>query len=142
MKPRYLVPAVCSAVLALTGTGVAHAGTVAGSATLVSDYVFRGVSQTNQDPAVQAGVEWAADNGFYVGTWGSNISWLSDLSADDFEISSSVESSMADTVAVRGSPVSIDISPKKPPAAVTATSPTASTATTRWSWPSASPGRC
>ena len=91
MQPRFVVPAIGILGFALIGTGVAHAGTVAGSATLVSDYVFRGVSQTNQDPAVQAGIEWAADSGFYVGSWGSNISWLSDLSTDDFDISSSVE---------------------------------------------------
>lgn len=80
------------AVLTLVAMGMAtaHAGT-SGSAALTSDYLFRGVSQTNQEPALQAGVEFAADSGFYVGMWGSNVSWLSDLSAAGFPVSSSVE---------------------------------------------------
>ena len=43
------------AALAAVPVAPAHAG-VSGSAALTSDYVFRGVSQTNGDPAVQAGV--------------------------------------------------------------------------------------
>src|SRR5690349_13174945 len=70
--------------------GLALAG-VSGTAALTSDYVFRGVSQTDRDPAIQAGVEFAFDNGWYLGTWGSNISWLSDLSTSAAPISSSVE---------------------------------------------------
>jgi len=71
----------------LFGAGYAHAGTT-GSVALTSDYVFRGVSQTNEDPALQGGIEYAHDSGFYVGAWGSNISWLSDIPGD---ISSSLE---------------------------------------------------
>lgn len=68
----------------------ARAGT-AGTVTLTSDYLFRGLSQTNQEPALQGGLEYAADSGFYVGTWGSNVSWLSDLSAAGVPVSSSLE---------------------------------------------------
>ena len=77
-------------LLALAPVCDAHAGTT-GSVTLTSDYLFRGVSQNNQDPALQAGLEYAADSGFYAGTWGSNISWLSDLSAAGIPVSSSLE---------------------------------------------------
>src|SRR5690606_13460451 len=66
------------------------AGELSGSATLTSDYVFRGLTQSNRDPAIQAGVEWA-DGGFYAGAWGSSISWLSDLSSVGVPVSSSVE---------------------------------------------------
>lgn len=68
----------------------AHAGT-SGNISLASDYVFRGVTQTNQDPALQGGIEYAADSGFYAGGWGSNISWLSDASTTLAPISSSLE---------------------------------------------------
>lgn len=47
--------------------------TVTGTAGLVSDYRFRGFSQTAEDPAVQAGITVTHDSGFYVGTWASNI---------------------------------------------------------------------
>lgn len=76
-------------LLALT-PAAAFAGT-SGSVALTSDYLFRGVSQTNQEPALQAGLEFATDSGFYVGTWGSNVSWLSDVSTPDAPISSSLE---------------------------------------------------
>jgi uncharacterized protein (TIGR02001 family) len=43
-----------------------------------SQYVFRGLTQTNEKAALQGGFDYANDNGFYVGTWLSNISWFSD----------------------------------------------------------------
>lgn len=39
----------------------------------VSDYTFRGISQTNEDPALQGGVDYGWANGLYVGAWGSNV---------------------------------------------------------------------
>ncbi len=44
---------------------------------LTSDYVFRGVSQTQNGPAIQGGFDYAHASGFYVGTWGSNVDWVS-----------------------------------------------------------------
>lgn len=48
--------------------------TVSGSAALVSDYRFRGVSQTDEEMAVQAGFTVTHESGAYVGTWASNLS--------------------------------------------------------------------
>ncbi|RTL55742.1 MAG: hypothetical protein EKK46_05820 [Rhodocyclaceae bacterium] len=45
---------------------------------VVSDYLFRGVSQTHGDAAIQGGIDYAFSNGFYVGTWASSISWVKD----------------------------------------------------------------
>lgn len=70
--------------------GHAQAGS-SGNLALTSDYVFRGISQSNQHPALQAGIEQAADNGLYVGAWGSNVSWLADTSSSAAPISSSLE---------------------------------------------------
>jgi uncharacterized protein (TIGR02001 family) len=44
-----------------------------GNLSLVSDYRFRGVSQTYNLPAVQGGFDLGHSAGFYVGTWGSNV---------------------------------------------------------------------
>jgi len=41
--------------------------------TLATDYVWRGISQTDENPAIQGGLDFSADNGFYIGTWGSNV---------------------------------------------------------------------
>ena len=38
-----------------------------------TDYVFRGVSQTDNGPAFQAGVTYSAPFGLYAGVWGSNV---------------------------------------------------------------------
>jgi len=54
----------------VTDTG---AITLSGSAAVVSDYRFRGVSLSGGDPAIQGGITATHDSGFYVGTWGSTI---------------------------------------------------------------------
>lgn len=46
---------------------------ISGSATIASDYRFRGVSQSDQELAVQAGITVAHESGLYVGTWASNL---------------------------------------------------------------------
>lgn len=45
---------------------------------LYSQYVFRGLTQTAYRPAIQGGADYSHSSGFYVGTWGSNINWLTD----------------------------------------------------------------
>ena len=47
--------------------------TITGSATVVSDYRFRGFSQSNEEAAIQGGFTVAHESGFYIGTWGSSI---------------------------------------------------------------------
>jgi uncharacterized protein (TIGR02001 family) len=44
---------------------------------VVSDYRYRGISQTKMKPALQGGVDWAGGP-FYAGTWLSTISWVKD----------------------------------------------------------------
>lgn len=48
---------------------------------LFSQYIFRGLTQTQNKLAVQGGVDFTHSNGFYAGAWGSNVSWLEDASA-------------------------------------------------------------
>ncbi len=50
-------------------------GEFSGNVTLSSDYVFRGFTQTNEDPAIQGGFDWDSGAGFYLGTWGSNVNF-------------------------------------------------------------------
>jgi len=69
----------------------APASTLVGNVAVTSDYLFRGLSQTGQEPALQGGVEYDHASGFYAGAWGSNVSWLSDLSSSDVPISNSLE---------------------------------------------------
>ncbi len=58
----------------------APAYTISYNVGLYSQYLFRGLSQTSQKPALQGGVDFTHASGFYLGTWASNISWLEDAS--------------------------------------------------------------
>jgi uncharacterized protein (TIGR02001 family) len=50
------------------------AAQVTGNASLVSDYRFRGISQTFEKPALQGGVDYSHASGLYAGNWNSNVS--------------------------------------------------------------------
>jgi uncharacterized protein (TIGR02001 family) len=41
----------------------------------VSNYIWRGVTQTGDQAAVQGGIDVAHESGFYAGTWISNVDW-------------------------------------------------------------------
>lgn len=75
---RYYLPCVALALVASTPAFAQEEApgpiTVTGSVALVSDYRFRGVSQSDEELAVQGGITIAHESGFYVGTWGSNLS--------------------------------------------------------------------
>jgi uncharacterized protein (TIGR02001 family) len=47
---------------------------VSGNLGLTSDYRFRGISQTQNAPAVQGGIDYAHSSGFNVGNWNSSVS--------------------------------------------------------------------
>ena len=49
-----------------------------GKVGLYSEYEYRGISQTSEDPALQVNLDFAHGSGFYVGTFVSNIKWLKD----------------------------------------------------------------
>lgn len=59
--------------LAQDQTDPPSAVTVSGSATVVSDYRFRGISQTDKDFAVQGGITVSHESGVYATVWGSSI---------------------------------------------------------------------
>jgi uncharacterized protein (TIGR02001 family) len=52
--------------------------TVSYNAGITTDYRFRGISQTSTKPALQLGADFTHKDGFYLGAWGSNVSWIKD----------------------------------------------------------------
>ncbi len=46
-----------------------------GNVALSTDYRFRGISQGDRSPAISGGFDLALDNGFYLGTWASNVTF-------------------------------------------------------------------
>ncbi len=79
MRTKPLATAL-AALATIAAAGAAHAGDGPFTANvgLVSDYAYRGWSQTDERPALQGGFDYAHDSGLYAGVWGSNVSWLSD----------------------------------------------------------------
>lgn len=55
--------------------------TTAGNVGLTSDYVFRGISQSNQEAAVQGGVDFTCGN-WYFGVWASSINFFQEGTAE------------------------------------------------------------
>ena len=49
------------------------AHTFTGNAALATDYIFRGISQTGEEPAVSAGFNYGHTSGIFLGVWGSNV---------------------------------------------------------------------
>lgn len=72
-------------LLALLLASAAHAQesphTFTANIGLQSQYVYRGLTQTNQRPSIQGGADYAHSSGLYAGTWLSNVSWFSDTNA-------------------------------------------------------------
>ena len=60
--------------------------TVSGSVALVSDYRFRGVSQTDEEMAVQGGITVGHESGLYVGTWASNLAGWGTFGGSNMEL--------------------------------------------------------
>lgn len=74
---RSLASIAVAGALAVPTLAVAQAAApspVTGNASLVSDYRFRGLTQTFEEPAFQGGFDYAHSSGIYVGNWNSSIS--------------------------------------------------------------------
>jgi len=63
--------------LAAPSISLAADSSVAFNAGVVTDYRYRGISQTRLKPALQGGVDYTA-GAFYLGAWGSTIKWIKD----------------------------------------------------------------
>ena len=78
MKKTLLAIAVAVATAAVPTIASAQ---VAFNAAVVTDYRYRGISQSKLKPAVSAGVDYAA-GAFYVGAWASTIKWIKEFGGD------------------------------------------------------------
>ena len=60
--------------------------TLSFNAGAVTDYRYRGISQTRLKPAAQGGLDFAHKSGFYLGAWASTIKWIEDSGATDGKV--------------------------------------------------------
>lgn len=75
MKHKLLTAAISAAALFATSASFAQ---LTGNAGVTNNYIWRGLTQTINEAAVQGGVDYADESGLYVGTWVSNVSYDSD----------------------------------------------------------------
>lgn len=74
MLTRKLLPAAVGvALLAGASSSAMAAPEISANVALTSDYKFRGISQSNEDIAIQGGFDLGFENGLYVGTWASSV---------------------------------------------------------------------
>ena len=57
---------------AMAAGGQAFAG-VEANIGATNNYIWRGVTQSNDGAAVSGGIDWSNDSGFYLGTWASSL---------------------------------------------------------------------
>ncbi len=82
MKSIHTALALCCLAATVPALADEPANPLSFNASVTTDYRFRGISQTRLKPALQVGADYAAANGFYIGTWASNIKWIKDAGGD------------------------------------------------------------
>ena len=76
------------AISALAGGAMAQSAPaeekspISANVTITNDYRYRGISQTNYQPAIQGGFDYAHESGLYIGNWNSTISWISNTTGN------------------------------------------------------------
>jgi uncharacterized protein (TIGR02001 family) len=84
-KPTLSLLATAAALISLHGAARAEdppASPFSFNVGAISDYRYRGISQTRLKPALQGGIDYAHSSGFYLGTWASTIKWVQDSYGD------------------------------------------------------------
>lgn len=73
MKPLAAGVLLAATSLGALAQGAAKPWSVSGNVGLFSEYRFRGISQTDRDPALQGGLDLVHASGLYLGNWNSNV---------------------------------------------------------------------
>ena len=74
MQKRRFV-GIAGTMVTLAVCNATQAGELTANAGATNNYIWRGLTQSENEAAVSGGVDYAADNGFYIGTWASNVSY-------------------------------------------------------------------
>lgn len=66
----------------VSGAATAGAADLSANVTLGSDYVYRGISQTDEEPTIQGGFDATSESGLYAGVWASNVAFDGSVELD------------------------------------------------------------
>ena len=75
IQKTLLAVAVSSAALLTSAPSFAE---LSANVSVTNNYIWRGLTQTTNDAAVQGGIDYADESGFYAGTWVSNVNYGAD----------------------------------------------------------------
>jgi uncharacterized protein (TIGR02001 family) len=89
MQISKLLAAVLGTLIALPALADEGKSPFSANVSLVSNYLYRGISQTGAKPALQGGFDYEHESGFYIGLWGSNVSIWSDAAAGTTNVANS-----------------------------------------------------
>lgn len=78
LKHTLIIAGLLAAPAGAMAAEPASPHTITSNIGLYSNYIFRGISQTGGDPALQGGIDYTHSSGFYLGTWASNVGWIED----------------------------------------------------------------
>jgi uncharacterized protein (TIGR02001 family) len=82
--------------IGLLVTAAAANAEVSGTAAIVSDYDYRGFTQTNNDATVQLSIDYAHESGWYVGAWGSGVDFGDPKPSTEVDVYTGYSGSMGD----------------------------------------------
>ena len=68
-------PALLAITMGALGAESVYADDLTANVAVYNNYVWRGLTQTANDAAVQGGIDYVSDDGWYVGTWLSNANF-------------------------------------------------------------------
>jgi len=72
-------------------------GTIGGILSMETDCVFRGISQTLEEPQLQVDINWSHKSGWYAGVWSSNTEFGGTGNSMEFDPYLGFSSTIADT---------------------------------------------
>jgi uncharacterized protein (TIGR02001 family) len=96
MTAMKIALAATVATVALSGAAMAQEAKLSYNIGVTSDYVFRGVSQTQEDPAVQGGVDLSYGP-LYAGVWASNVDFGANNPDAEVDLYAGVKPTVGDT---------------------------------------------
>ena len=59
---------------------------VSANVSFATDYIWRGMTQTGEEPAISGGFDYSAESGFYAGIWGSNVNFNIDGAGSELDV--------------------------------------------------------
>ena len=70
--------ALSALTLAVASVSAPSYAELSGNVSVTNNYIWRGLTQSINEAAVQGGIDYASDTGLYIGTWVSNVAYDSD----------------------------------------------------------------